>query len=266
MRSFEQRLAEADLTLFSPVGTLTTADDRRSLLALQACVREAGPYGYLEIGSHRGGSLQPFLADDRCVVVHSVERREPAPQRRSDPAKGSPLYAGVTTGGMLAELREAHGPLVDKVVCHDRAAGPVVAADLRPRPRLCLIDGDHTDEAAREDFALCLEAIGGDGVVAFHDANLVYLAIDGIVRELESQGAEFEACFLPSTLLVLSFGSLRPLGCAAVRELVSANYRGYIYSLVCNDGHRRFAQRPVFRLLRALRSRLTWRRGPGPVS
>lgn len=261
MRTFADRLAEGDLTLFSPVESLTTDDDRRSLLALQACVREAGPYGYLEIGSHRGGSLQPHLADDRCIVVHSVERRETNPRRGGAAASGSPAYAGVSTATMLAQLRAAHGPRVDKVRCLDRSERPVVASDLDPRPRLCLIDGHHSDEAARGDFALCLEAVGTEGIVAFHDANLVYLAIDGILRDLESRGVRFEACFLPSTLFVLSFGSLRMLDSAAIRALVHENHRGYLYSLVCNDPYRRFAQKPVFRRLRALRNLLT---GRGP--
>lgn len=260
MRTFADRLAEGDLTLFSPVESLTTGDDKRSLLALQACVREAGPYGYLEIGSHRGGSLQPHLADERCLVVHSIERRETNPGRVAV-ASGSPAYAGVSTAAMLAQLRAAHGPRVDKVRCLDRSERPVVASDLDPRPRLCLIDGHHSDEAAREDFALCLEAVGTDGVVAFHDANLVYLAIHGILGELESRGVRFEACFLPSTLFVLSFGSLRMLDSAAIRALVHENYRGYLYSLVCNDPYRRFAQKPVFRHLRTLRNLWT---GRGP--
>lgn len=261
MRTFADRLAEGDLTLFSPVESLTTDDDKKSLLAIQACVREAGPYGYLEIGSHRGGSLQPHLADERCLVAHSVERRESGRGRVRAAARTSPAYAGVSTATMLEGLREAWGPRVKKIRCFDRSERPVVASELDPRPRLCLIDGDHSDEAAREDFALCLEAIGTDGVVVFHDANLVYLAIDGLLRDLESRGVTFEACFLPSTLLVLSFGSFRVLDSAAIRALVHENYRGYLYSLVCNDPYRRFAQKPLFRHLRTLRSLWT---GRGP--
>lgn len=266
MPTFADRLAQGDLTLFSPVESLTTDDDKRSLLALQACVRASGPYGYLEIGSHRGGSLQPHLADERCLVVHSVERRETAPGGRGRAARTSPAYAGVSTATMLDGLRAAWGPRVEKVRCFDRSRRPVVASDLDPGPRLCLIDGDHSDEAAREDFALCLEAIGTDGVVALHDANLVYLAVDGILRDLESRGVRCEACFLPSTLLVLSFGSFRMLDSATVRALVHENYRGYLYSLACNDAYRRFAQKPVFRHLRTFRSWLPGggrRRPPG---
>ena len=51
-----------DLRVFDRVPSQTTADDRRSLLAVQRAVaRHFGEYCYLEIGSHLGGSIQTHL-------------------------------------------------------------------------------------------------------------------------------------------------------------------------------------------------------------
>jgi hypothetical protein len=56
--------------------TQLSENDRISLLTLQAAVRERyAEYAYLEIGSFRGGSLQPFLVDDCCTTLYSIDPR-----------------------------------------------------------------------------------------------------------------------------------------------------------------------------------------------
>lgn len=245
---FESRLESGDLSLFAPVPSLTTEDDRRSLLSLQAAARADGPYAYLEIGSHRGGSLQPYLLDDRCVAVHSIEHRQHAAGRGSGDT--SSIYAGISTATMLEGLAAAHGRAIDKISCFDRATRPVAAGDLLPRPRLCFIDGHHTDAAATADFTLSAEAIGGVGIIAFHDANLTYLAIDRILVDLAARGVPHVACLLPSTIVAIAFGGVALIEHPAVQRQVMGNYRGYLYSLGCNDHYRRFAHKPAFQWIR----------------
>jgi hypothetical protein len=46
-----------DPDLFAAIPTQTSPEDRRSFLILQRAVRRGGPYSYLEIGSHVGGTI-----------------------------------------------------------------------------------------------------------------------------------------------------------------------------------------------------------------
>ena len=56
MMNFDQRLETLDTSLFDDIDSQTTAEDKRSLLALQRAVREsARTFSYLEIGSYMGG-------------------------------------------------------------------------------------------------------------------------------------------------------------------------------------------------------------------
>jgi hypothetical protein len=68
------RVSDMDTSLFRPIESQTTEPDRRSLLALHAAIAERGPFDYLEIGSHLGGSLQAMVADPRCRSIVSIDR------------------------------------------------------------------------------------------------------------------------------------------------------------------------------------------------
>ena len=62
--TIDERIEQLDLSLFSHVASQTTVEDQRSLLAIQAAIRRSFPaYVYLEIGSHKGGSIQPHVVD-----------------------------------------------------------------------------------------------------------------------------------------------------------------------------------------------------------
>ena len=71
-----ERVAKGDLSLFDALPAELTPADRGMLLALQAIVAGRHPdYRYLEIGSHRGGSIQPHLFDRRCPDIISIDPR-----------------------------------------------------------------------------------------------------------------------------------------------------------------------------------------------
>src|SRR2546425_13216515 len=76
MDDFDDRISRLDLSLFSRIESQSTANDRRSLLAVQLVVRQRqSEYCWLEIGSHLGGSLQALMVDPRCTRVISIDPR-----------------------------------------------------------------------------------------------------------------------------------------------------------------------------------------------
>src|SRR5437763_1588283 len=102
MDDFEDQINRLDTGLFRHVVSQTSENDRRSLLAVQRAMRELKPFVYLEIGSYRGGSLQPYLVDPRCVKILSID---PRPMSEPD-ERGRRSSYGVTTEDMLNGLRQ----------------------------------------------------------------------------------------------------------------------------------------------------------------
>lgn len=251
--SFAERLSRQDLSLFAGIASQTSENDRRSLLALQEAVRSRGPYAYLEIGSHLGGTIQPFLPDGSCTHVFSIDRR---PLRQPDERGPDYAYPANATAQMLALLADLSPQGVAKVRCWDADARDVDPATVLPRPTLCFVDGEHTDRAVRSDAAFCLRVLGGSGVLAFHDASVVYNGLSGIVEELGRAGIPFVAYHLPDTVFVIELGDVAIHRSPAVARLLVQNHAGYLASLRANDHYRRFYNRPVFRLLRRIKSAL----------
>src|SRR4030088_602950 len=101
---FGDQIASLDVRLFDAVPTATSTGDQRSLLRLQRYVRNFGSYVYLEIGSHLGGTIQQHVADSRCRLIYSIDKR---PLVLPDAMRGSDHYPGNSTDRMLAGLREA---------------------------------------------------------------------------------------------------------------------------------------------------------------
>lgn len=64
------RINNLDISLFNQIQSQTSKDDRLSLLAIQrATAKKHGYYSYLEIGSHLGGTIQPYLLDTLCSSI-----------------------------------------------------------------------------------------------------------------------------------------------------------------------------------------------------
>ena len=196
------RIAALDTTLLSSIESQTTEPDRRSLLALHAAVAERGPFRYLEIGSHLGGSLQALVADARCAEIISVDTR---PASQPDDRGETFHYEDNSTERMLRLLDEVPGADVSKVRTFEVGTDELRPSELPGAPALCLIDGEHTNEAALTDARFCLEAVGESGVIAFHDSNVVQAAIDDFVRSLgERPHAAFQ---LPDSVAVVQVGA-----------------------------------------------------------
>jgi len=248
---FSARVNRLDTTLFDAIPSESTPWDRRSLLACQSAVRMRwSPYVYLEIGSHLGGSLQPHVLDPRCATAHSID---PRPSVQPD-ARGQRFgYPGNSTARMLANLAAAGGD-AHRVVCHEETAAGLNPDAFVPKPHLCFVDGEHTDAAVLADFALCQRVVAPGGLILFHDAHVIYNALDTIVASLDRAGTGYRACHLPDSLFAIELGDGALLEGPALAPVRRESHRGYVASLQQTDDYRRFSNRWLFRALRKIRA------------
>jgi hypothetical protein len=196
------RIERLDTSLFGVIESQTTEPDRRSLLALHAAVADRGPFEYLEIGSHLGGSLQVLIADPRCIRVISIDTR---PQSQQDDRGGIYYYQGNNTDRMVAMLLGVPDADLTKLTIFERGTGSLSPEELPGTPFFCLIDAEHTRQAALRDARFCLSAVGDAGLIVFHDSNVVEPAIDEFLATLA--GREYAAFRLPDSLFVVELGS-----------------------------------------------------------
>lgn len=183
MPSWRDRIERLDISLFGNIPSQTSSRDRRSLLAVQRAVARNHPqYAYLEIGSHLGGSIQPHLVDDRCTAVYSIDAR-PGEQLPDDRAPGFEVtYRNSTTERMLELLGEVAD--TGKITCFDLDAADVDPAAVVTPPMIAFIDGEHTADAVRSDFAFCQKVLDPDGVIVFHDFGILHATIGEICERL----------------------------------------------------------------------------------
>lgn len=249
--TIEQRIRDLDISLFDDVVTQLRLNDRKSLLALHTACRDAyGSFTYLEIGSYLGGSLQAFVRDPACEAIVSID---PRPSSAADLRGEDARYPDNTTRGMLERLAAIPGADAAKITTLEASTEGLDPLALPCRPQLCLVDGEHTDGAALRDAEFCLEAMQGDGCIAFDDPNIVYKAIRALTDRLEAGGREIHAYLLPYSIFVVEVGAARLLPHPAVQGRLAESWRGYLMGMLDNDHHRMAANGRAARWLRRLR-------------
>lgn len=180
MTTLEERIETLDVDLFSFVPIQAQASDARALLALQTAVAAAKtPFAYLEIGSYRGGSLQVLIRDPRCSRIMSID---PRVAETPDETRGDYTYEANTTAQMLELLAKVPDAQMEKLDTFETTTEAMSPGALPQRPDWCFIDGEHSDKAVLADARFCAEALGGTGVIAFHDWGIVETAIREFVR------------------------------------------------------------------------------------
>jgi hypothetical protein len=204
MRAVIERIEALSVDLFDGIPSQTSLADRRSLLAVQrATARRHPEYAYLEIGSHLGGSIQPYLLDPRCSAIYSID-----PRPLEQPDDRSPgfvvRYPENSTTRMLANLGALDPERVSVVRCLDSDASAVDPARIAVRPQIALIDGEHTRTAVLSDYAFCRKVLSPDGTILFDDFPIVYPAVLEITRALKKEG-RFVAARLEGKLFALFF-------------------------------------------------------------
>ena len=199
------RITTGDLGLFGYVKAQMSDDDRLALLAVQsALARRLGTFSYLEIGSHLGGSLQPFVADPRCRRIVSID---PRPQEQPDDRGRVYQYAGNSTARMLSLLARVPDADLEKLETIDLSTEDI-APETIERPDLCLIDGEHTFNAALRDARFCRTVMQGSGVILFHDRDIVESAITTFLRELPGRVVAYP---MRGVVFVVELAPDRPL-------------------------------------------------------
>ena len=250
---FDESIRSLDLRLFEHIESQTTDLDKQSLLACQLAVRTLkGNYTYLEIGSYLGGSLQPYLVDPQCSLIFSIDKRPPV---QADERGINYEYHDNSTQRMLDNLRPIYAPGLNKLTCIDDDGSNIDHARISPKPQVCFIDGEHTDEACFRDFLFCLNVLDQDGLLVFHDAPVVYNGLSRIVDYLKEQKVRFHAYSLPETVFVIEVNDFGIHNQPVIHDMLVDNHVGYLSSLRYNDHYRRFANKPLFKLLRNLKVR-----------
>lgn len=187
VKSTIEQVEALDLSLFEKIGSETSAEDRRSLLAVQrATARRHGRYVYLEIGSHLGGSIQSHLVDSRCNKIYSID---PRPSQQLDDRSEVCVcnYENNSTERMLELLRVIAPNEVSKIQCFDMDASEVYPSQITDTPHLALIDGEHTQKSALSDFRFCNRVIRHDGTIVFHDFGIIFPAVREICNSLDKK-------------------------------------------------------------------------------
>lgn len=233
---------------FASIPSETTPRDRRSLVALQRAVRRAsGVYNYLEIGSHLGGTLQPFALDPQCALLWSIDHR---PSSQPDERGIRWPYPANTTSRMVANLRRLDAAIGDRLRCIESSTAHLDPAALDARPQLLFVDGEHTDHAVKLDGEFCRQVGDPQGsVIAFHDAHIVYRGLAALFDEWERADLTFTAFVLPDCVMAVALGHFAAGGSHSIVEdsdvnrLVVNNHVAYLWSLLDNHKYRAIANR-----------------------
>lgn len=186
-----RRIESLDLGLFDPISSQSSPGDKQAWLAVQRSIRQAAAgYVYLEIGSHLGGSIQQHLVDPACRRIVSIDKRPPSqPDDRGEVF----FYEGNSTERMLENLRRVAPEGLGKVVCYDADASALGRDEVPEPPQFCFIDGEHTKAAVLSDFEFCLKVCDPDAAICFHDATIIFPAIESILESLRARQVPFAA-------------------------------------------------------------------------
>jgi hypothetical protein len=200
---FDARVEHLDTTLFARILSQTTEADRKSLLAVQRCVREGQEYVYLEIGSYLGGSIQPHLLDPRCKKIYSIDKRQLlSPDERSE----APGYPANSKEHMISLLTALDPESIAKIDCIDGDTGSLSPTRISDRPNLCFIDGEHTARAVAADFDFCLRVCTASGTIVFHDSEIVFRGLRSVISKLKRERRLFSTRALSDVVYVVCLG------------------------------------------------------------
>jgi hypothetical protein len=228
-------IEELDVGLFSFLEAQTSDWDRRALLAFHAAAADVcGDFAYLEVGSYLGGSLQAVMRDPRCRHVMSLDpRMTVAPDSRDG---GAWTYDDNTTDHMRELLAALPDVDMSKLTTFDTGTDGLTPSELPVRPTYCFVDGEHTPDAVIRDARFCAEAMGGAGVIAFHDYTIVGSGISAFLRE-NWRDITFALAFTASGVFAIEMGDRGLLKHAAIQRALGSRWHNAAWS-AANRSHR----------------------------
>ncbi len=260
MNSFDTAIESLSLSLFDAIPSQTVPEDRDSLLRIQRRLREQGDYVYLEIGSHLGGTIQPHYADPRCRRIHSVDKR---PLSQPDERGTTYDYPENSTQAMRDLLSGAYPSApAEKLRTFDADSGEVDPEAILEPPDLCLVDGEHTDEAVVRDLRFCLAVCKPDALLCAHDAGVVGEGLQRMQRELTECGVVWTGLKLGGSLYAFALGASGAMWrsvLAPVLEDERTYFRGAAFYRRRQRREARLRHRPsLLRMLRLLTRGKDW--------
>lgn len=226
MPDFEDMISRLDTALYKNIDAELNEDDRKTLLAVQNAVREfKGTYCYLEIGSHLGGSIQPHLLDARCFRIYSIDKRPLViPDDRGRPIE----YPDNSTQRMMQRLTGVSPTGATKIVCFDDDATNVAPASITEKPDICFIDGEHTNRAVVSDFEFCYSVVKDDGLICFHDSNIIWRGLRVIVQRLKARRVPFQFLRLGGVVSAIGLNN-SVLRSEALKKLRWSGWRYFVF-------------------------------------
>jgi hypothetical protein len=257
MNTYLQQIDLLDSTIFDAIKSQTSTGERRSLLAIQrVTAKKHTEFSYLEIGSYLGGSIQPYLLDDRCKVIYSID---PRPAQQPDDGAGRVVhYPANTTENMLNLLASiGHGD-IGKIECIESNEADINPALIRNKPEIAFIDGEHTRSAVVSDFNFCEKVISRSGTIIFHDFSIIYPAIADICMDLKQKHRNHVALKLEDSVFAIFFDAERIKGDSYLSWMYKKN-RHYLHLYLLGDRLKRMLPNTVFRLIWAFYRQLSHR-------
>ena len=159
-----------------PVQSQSSNEDKFAILKIRDILSSKSKYTYCEIGSYLGGSLTPFINDNNCEYILSIDDRG---KIQNDERGVDFDYRHISHQTMLDGLSKHYQDL-SKLETFDGSIHKLVT---EKQFDLIFIDGEHTDNACFRDFIYAQKYIKNNGLIMFHDSNLIYKALK-IIQEL----------------------------------------------------------------------------------
>ena len=256
MNDWIERIDKLDLSLFLAIPSQTNDGDRRSLLAVQrATAKKYNKYAYLEIGSHLGGSIQPYLFDDRCKRIYSID---PRPSQQPDDRSPGHIafYDNNSSEQMLSMLDKIGYGEVAKIQCFDLDASKVDPGNIKERPQIIFIDGEHTKSAVLSDYQFCRKVVSKNGTIMFHDFGIIYPALLQICALLDKQKQKYVALLLEGSVFAIFFDTDLIRADPYLASLRRRN-RALWFRFHVKRWLKKYLPYPLLELLRKLRSMFT---------
>ena len=213
----DERILRGDTSLFT-ILTAMSPNDRETFLELQNVIGGLYPgYCYLEVGSDLGGSLIAPLLDSRCGHLASVDLR---PDSQPDERGRHFDFPDNSTARMVQLLTDqgVSEQALSRLRTFDADLAEIPFWRIGMRARLAFIDAEHTNQAAFRDWLNVSRFMEQDGIVAFHDANLIFDGLENVQAMLRHQGVHFSAYYLPDTMFIVATGQAAEEASRALRH------------------------------------------------
>lgn len=184
-----------------PINSQTSKNDKKIILKIiELLKKNKKKFNYLEIGSFLGGSLTPYLLDDTCKYIVSIDKRN---QKQDDERSKDYSYEHISEFDMIKKLKQ-NNLNTDKLKTFN---GDVRNFKTNTKFDIAFIDGIHTDINTFSDFLNVEKKTYRDSIILFHDSSIIFKSISMIKLLLENKVCNFKLIkFKGSEITAIFFG------------------------------------------------------------